>query len=367
VPKARPILAPCLPLIGLFLASTGFAQQDYDLSLLRALDQQTQSLYRQVSASVIRVQLPILPLANGSTTQPSNAMGQWMGRLDPELRVRLQQNPAFVAEVVPTTQPQLLVVRPNFTPPPNTKAGFIPNIIGLVIDAQGHAMLPAYLSPEYAANKPLPVLLSDGSVTLGHFIASDRKSHLTVIQVDHAGLRPAVLMGGRPADGALVMTMSVDPSQTHLSIWTRFADNWGLVARSDGGVAGFSGHGYFLSADACRTVVRQLIEYHQVRRRLLGVRIEAVSATDPQRLVDTALGQTPAIRIWQVIADSPAAKAKLRVGDLILTLAGEPVGDALSFAAAIAERRGSTPLTILRQDRIISITVDLKDQVGDDK
>jgi len=76
--------------------------------------------------------------------------------------------------------------------------------------------------------------------------------------------------------------------------------------------------------------------------------------------VDPLLGQSPAIRIIEVIHDTPAERVGLRVGDLILSLAGQPVDNEESFAAAVAVLRGNTELKILRQGQIISVTVDLE-------
>jgi S1-C subfamily serine protease len=62
----------------------------------------------------------------------------------------------------------------------------------------------------------------------------------------------------------------------------------------------------------------------------------------------------------QVIAGSAAEQAGLRQDDLILSLAGESVGDPQSFAAAIANRRGKTEITILRQGQKHVVNVDLQ-------
>jgi len=57
----------------------------------------------------------------------------------------------------------------------------------------------------------------------------------------------------------------------------------------------------------------------------------------------------------------PAEQAGVKEGDLILDLGGMAVSDSASFGVAISERHGPTQLTILRGDRVISITVNLKD------
>jgi S1-C subfamily serine protease len=73
-----------------------------------------------------------------------------------------------------------------------------------------------------------------------------------------------------------------------------------------------------------------------------------------------ALGDRPAIRVAQVVPNSAAQSAGLRDNDIVLTLAGEPVTDVLSFAATIAHCRGETALKVLRNGEALTINVNLQ-------
>ncbi|HUB27032.1 MAG TPA: PDZ domain-containing protein [Tepidisphaeraceae bacterium] len=351
--RLRAFAVPCLVLA--FLTTAAFAQENFDPSFLQRLDEQSQWLYTQASQSVVRVRVPTTQPVLAATTQ-SDPLAKWSDRLSPDIRARLMAGTAFVGDFPPANSP----AGAGFQTRPAPRF-VVFNMIGLVIDAQGHAMLPTYVDKDWTCGRPMDVLLSDGSAAQARFVASDRKTHITVIVVDKPGLRPAMLLSQRPPEGALVMAIPVDPSQVHLGIWTRFADNWGLVVRSDGTVAGFSRHGYFLNAAACTPIVRQLIEYGFVQRPYLGVVVDGVPATDPMRQQNAMLGQQPAIRIVKVLSGWPAEQAGVKEGDLILDLGGMAVSDSASFGVAISERHGPTQLTILRGDRVISITVNLKD------
>jgi membrane-associated protease RseP (regulator of RpoE activity) len=355
-------------------------QQTINHTLLDELNRQSQALYGVVSQGVVRVQLPTTePSTQPASTMEASAtapvedpLARWNEKLSPEVRDRLRQSlPAgalYVAEIVPVPGPTVMTPsdRPMSSGSASLKSAkiivFTPNVLGVVIDAQGHALLPMFVPRENIGGKPLTVLLCDGTVTQAKFIGSDRQTNLTVVQLLHGVVRPLPFSVQPPPEGALVMVMSMDPAATHLGLWTRWANNWGLVIRTDGTVAGFSQRGGFLSGVACAPVVQQLIQQGHVDRPRLGVVIRVVAQNDPLRQFDTVLGQTPAIRIWQVISNSPAQKAGLQAGDLILALAGQPVGDTPSFAAAIASLHGPTPMRILRQDQIISVTVDLESQ-----
>ena len=57
--------------------------------------------------------------------------------------------------------------------------------------------------------------------------------------------------------------------------------------------------------------------------------------------------------------DSVAERGGLKKGDLILSLAGEPVHNIPTLAAAIAARQGPTEVRVMREGKIISMRVDL--------
>jgi hypothetical protein len=349
------------------------AQQAGGHSLLEDLNQQTELLYQEVSPGVVRVQLPTTrPSTQPAEDAAADPLARWDAKLSPDVRARLRQNPpvgvAYVAEIMPAPGATVATGEiPNITPssplpPENRVIVFTPNVLGVVFDAQGHALLPLFVPSENVGDKPLTVLLCDGKVTQARFVGSDRQTNLTVVQLLHGAVRALPFSEEPPPEGALVMVMSLDPAATHLGVWTRWANNWGLVFRADGSVAGFSQRGGFLSGSMCAPVVRQLILQGHVDRPRLGVVVRLVEANDPLRQLDPVLGQTPAIRIWKVLADSAAERAGLQTGDLILKLAGQPVGDTPSFAAAIAALHGPTEMQILRQDQTISVKVDLESQ-----
>jgi S1-C subfamily serine protease len=233
--------------------------------------------------------------------------------------------------------------------------------MGIIVDDQGHALLPMYTArSNISDNEMLPVLLCDGSVAPAKFIGSDKVTNISVIQILRQGLRPMALGTVPPAEGSLVMVMSVDPVATALRVWTRWSGAMALVIQTDGTISGFSNRGQFVAAGSRVSVARQLIQFGHVERPILGVVISTVPPNDPIRAMLKSLGQEPAIHVDKVIDGSPAARSGLQDGDLVLTLAGAPVTTALDFATAVSERRGPTELGILRQDQEIQITVDVQ-------
>ena len=88
-------------------------------------------------------------------------------------------------------------------------------------------------------------------------------------------------------------------------------------------------------------MVKQLLAGGAVRRAKLGLAIAEVATNDPSREREPALGSRPAVRVEEVATGSPAERAALKRGDLIVAVNGQPVGDPSAFAAAIT---GDDPL-----------------------
>ena len=128
---------------------------------------------------------------------------------------------------------------------------------------------------------------------------------------------------------------------------TDFLHDWGVVVNMSGGVYGFVRQGQFLSASACGPVVSQLIHSGAVRRAKIGLAITSVPQNDPARqAAPAALGGQPAVRVSEIAPNSPASGAGLKVGDVILELNDQPVGDPHSFAAAMSDPATSAKASV---------------------
>ncbi len=295
-------------------------------------------------------------------------LAKWADRLDPqslarliELQRRASDAAYATAEIRPTTVPS--------SSEPIVGRRFIvlkldriaPNGIGIVIDSDNHLLIPRYVD-KAACPYPVPVAIGDGRWATATFVASDRQSDLTLLQLHHAKVKPATVSADRPAPGTLLLVMSLNPAANRLAVWEGWEPDFATLVNIDGTIAGFTKGGHFLSAAACAPVVSELIRHGVVRRALLGVVVDAVAPDDPARQLYPALGATPALRIQEVIPGSAAEHAGLRPDDLILSLAGQSVGDGPAFAAAIANRRGTTPIAVLRDGQKHIVKVDLQVQ-----
>jgi hypothetical protein len=329
--------------------------------MLAELDRETQSLYQDVAQGIVRVQLPLRSDALSGQEDP---LDKWRQRLDPAQLRRLdelsQHAPAGTymrVDISPATQPsdngpqQHLILL--------TLSGFTPNSMGVVVDDQGHVMVPHYVDRE-AFTDPVPMALADGKLALATFVGSDRQTDLTVLKINNVKSKGLAMGDPHPSQGALMLVISLNPGFNRMAVWAGAEPDLAVVASPDGSIAGFTWAGRFRPAAFSKPIVQELIDHGRVRRALLGVVIDTVPADDPQRKPEESLRDAPALRIQKVIPGSIAERAGLQPGDLILKLAGESVSDAPAFAAAIAKSRGATEMVILREGRQISVTVDLQ-------
>lgn len=358
--------------------------------MLEQLNRETTALYQQARTGVYRVQLPEPRWVNAYAVA---AVKHWDRQLDPELRKRLEQEPAAAVhapdvEPGPATaadgdattslpgQGTYIVVRPGraalaqrdavlggpLEPPPSTQPGFTPNNIGLLLDGDGHLLVPMYVEREAVGKDPVKVAGPDGATATARFIGSDRQTNLTLLQVEKPTATPVRLGASRPDSGALVMCLSPADGSGHLGVWSNGDQENGVVFTTDGNVAGIARYGQFLAGSACGLIARQLVEYGAVKRATLGVLITEIRRDDPVRRQLHVAGSASAMRIDQVIAGSAADQAGLKSGDVVLNVAGESINDLPSFAAAIAARNGPTDLRVLRGGDVLTVSVDLQQQ-----
>jgi S1-C subfamily serine protease len=347
------------------LASAQSSNTPTTRPLLDELNHETQSLFRDISPSIVRVQLP-LPT---DLAYRQDLFQKWANELDPQQLAKLAEmerrypgTPYSTAEIRPTTNPSSTESTTQPTPSVFVLRldHFNPNGIGIVFDSDNHLLIPRYVD-KAACPYPIPVALGDGRWAMATFIASDALSDLTLLKLSpHVKTKPATLAPDKPAPGTLLLVMSLNPAANRLAVWEGWEPDTAAIVNTDGSVAGFTKANRFLSAGACSPLVADLIEHGTVHRPILGVFIQSVSLDDPERQLNPTLGTVAAFRIHDILPNSSAERAGLQESDLIISIAGQSVGDASNFAALIAERRGPTPLGIIRNGQTHIVNVDLE-------
>jgi serine protease Do len=118
------------------------------------------------------------------------------------------------------------------------------------------------------------------------------------------------------------------------------------------------GIGFAIPSNMARTVMDQLIKNGKVRRGQLGVSIEPMT---PELASKLGLKEARGVVVNAVVTNSPAARAGLRPGDVIVGLNGEPVtdGNTLRNRVASTAPNSQVNVTILRDGREQQVQVTL--------
>jgi S1-C subfamily serine protease len=162
-----------------------------------------------------------------------------------------------------------------------------------------------------------------------------------------------------PARSGAAVRLIEDVIQTDAAL--NPGNSGGALADANGHVVGVNtavaGNGLGLAVPinaTTRSIMAALIRDGRVRRAYLGL-VTTPAPLPPQ--VRGQVGQEAALRVVEVVPGSPAARAGLRQGDLVLQAARRPVADAqslqrLMFAEAIGRL---LPITVLRNGALVDV------------
>jgi serine protease Do len=129
------------------------------------------------------------------------------------------------------------------------------------------------------------------------------------------------------------------------------------------GSEGNQGIGFAIPANLARTVMDQIVKYGKVERAYLGILPQNVSPAIAQAFGRNNL---QGALVGDVTADSPAQRAGLRKGDIIVALNGKPVEDAndLRMTVSMMQPGTSVQLQVIRDGADRTFTAQLADLPG---
>jgi S1-C subfamily serine protease len=234
----------------------------------------------------------------------------------------------------------------------------------------------------------VPVGLHDGRTVPARVVGRDPGSDLAVLRAEATGLvAPRWDDGGAPRVGHLVLGLS-RPGRTaraRLGVVSAVAGEWrtpaggrlesyletdidprpgfsgGLLLGADGKAIGVTtaglvrGAGMAVAAPTLRRVVEALLAHGRMRRGYLGLGTQTIAMVPPRA------GQTVALIVLSVQPDSPAARAGLMVGDVLLRAGEDRLTQPAALLPALDEDRVGRDLRlrILRagEERDLTIVV----------
>src|SRR5712672_234421 len=121
----------------------------------------------------------------------------------------------------------------------------------------------------------------------------------------------------------------------------------------------FSGMGFAIPSQIARPVVDTLLKDGKIEHARMGVGINDVT---PEIATFFHMNNATGALISQVEADSPAAKAGIKVGDVITELNGKKMDNSGQLQAAISAQRpgNKVTLTVMRDGKTLNLPVTLE-------
>ena len=128
--------------------------------------------------------------------------------------------------------------------------------------------------------------------------------------------------------------------------------NTAIISPTGGSI----GIGFAVPADTVTTVIAQLKEFGQVKRGWLGVKIQSISEDIGESL---GVPENTGALVAGVTPDSPAAKAGIEAGDVILKFDGKDVTTMRGLPKLVAQAQigKSVEVEVLRQGQKKTLTV----------
>lgn len=120
------------------------------------------------------------------------------------------------------------------------------------------------------------------------------------------------------------------------------------------------GIGFSIPSNMAKSVMSQLLKDGKVHRGMLGIGIQDVTSELAENF---GLKEVRGVLINSVTANSPAAKAGLKQGDVILSLNGSNIGDGNELRNKVSETAPNTEVTLgyLREGKEQSVKVTLSE------
>ncbi|MEJ2689360.1 MAG: Do family serine endopeptidase [Deltaproteobacteria bacterium] len=246
-----------------------------------------------------------------------------------------------------------------------------------------------------ANSDKLVVTLANGDQSTCKVIGTDPKSDLALVKIDKHTLKPLdlgnsdalkageiVLAVGIPFGLSHTVTMgivsAVGRSNVGIAEYGDFIQTDAAINPGNSGGAlvntrgeligintaifstsgGYMGVGFAIPSNMAKSVMESLIKYGKVIRGWLGVNIQNVT---PELAKHFSLEQRHGALIADIGKNTPASKADLKRGDIIVSMNGKEVKDATELKNMVASTAPGTKVTfgIIRQGEKKEVTVTL--------
>ncbi|MEA3297513.1 MAG: trypsin-like peptidase domain-containing protein [candidate division Zixibacteria bacterium] len=199
-----------------------------------------------------------------------------------------------------------------------------------------------------AIGNPFPQQGLDRTVTVGVISALGR-SNLRFGQ-------------GTPDYQSYIQTdASINPGNSGGPLLNLQGECVGVNAAISSPSGGSVGIGFAIPINLARAIVPDLIASGEASRGWLGIWFHEVSQREAKR---QGLESVRGVTVDSVFADSPADKAGLLEGDIIVSLDGHPIENAGRLSVLVSTTKGSSvvPLEVVRNGEMLTMTTEIVDR-----
>jgi serine protease DegQ len=261
---------------------------------------------------------------------------------------------------------------------------------GVIVSPDGYILTNNHVIESADA---IQVVLADGRKAAAKVVGTDPETDLAVIRIDAKSL-PVIVLGhadqarvgdvvlaiGNPFGVGQTVTMGIISAlgrnnlhinhfenfiQTDAAI--NFGNSGGALIDSDGNLLGINsaiysqtggsvGIGFAIPVSTAKTVMDAIIKHGQVVRGWIGIETQDIT---PELAESFGLARDKGPIIAGVVRNGPADRAGIQPGDILLTVAGAPVGstsEMLNLIAQLTPGRKAT-MTLIRKNRESTVEV----------
>lgn len=248
---------------------------------------------------------------------------------------------------------------------------------GVVVSTDGYIVTNNHVVEQADEIK---VLLGDKRSFKGKVVGTDPKTDLAVIKIDATdlptlkwadsgqlqvgelvlavgnpfGLNQTVTMGIISAVGRANMGIvdyedfiqtdaAINPGNSGGALVNLRGELIGINTAIFSRSGGYMGIGFAIPSNMVRNVMNSLVKHGKVVRGWLGVSIQELT---PDLAKEFGVADAQGALVADVLDDSPAAKAKLQRGDVIVSFNGVPVKDPSHLRSMVAETSPDTTSTV---------------------
>ncbi|MCX7930839.1 MAG: Do family serine endopeptidase [Chlorobi bacterium] len=156
---------------------------------------------------------------------------------------------------------------------------------------------------------------------------------------------------------------AINPGNSGGGLFTLNGTLIGINTAIASGTGFYAGYGFAIPVDIVRAVALDLINYGKVNRAYIGVTIRAVDETDAK---GAGLPKVEGVMVQDVLKNSPASKAGIETGDIILDVDGSPVNSPNQLQTLVLEHRpgDKVKLRMWRDGKTITKEVTLEARDG---